>query len=117
MQDYLQPPSYCPDAIATDVGWINPRNGELLISVRNLRQKIAQKEEVVVREDYRSPTQKILDAMTEQLVGQTLVDDRSETQKVLDAITEQQISDTIQETVKRGRGRPKKVKEEENEQM
>lgn len=37
----LQPPEYCPDALATDVGWINPANGELLVLVKNLRQQIA----------------------------------------------------------------------------
>ena len=38
----LNPPVYCPDALATDVGWINPKNGEILVLVKNLRAKIAQ---------------------------------------------------------------------------
>lgn len=113
MQDYLTPPVYCPDAIATDVGWINPKNGELLVSVRNLRQKIAEQEKVEQykrehtpsetervlerlteittqqkQEDDRSETQRILDALTARTVAQTQVDDRSDTQKALDALTE-----------------------------
>lgn len=35
-------PDYCPDAIATDTGWVNPRNGELLVAVKQLKQKIAE---------------------------------------------------------------------------
>lgn len=113
MQEILKPPVYCPDAIATDVGWINPKNGELLISVRNLRQKIAEQERVEQfkrentpsetervlerlteisiqqkQEDDRSPTQRILDQLTERTVQQTQQDERSETQKALDTLTE-----------------------------
>ena len=128
MQDFLKPPSYCPDAIATDVGWISPKTGELLISVRNLRQLIKDKEhlnnvnqeynqdspsdlQVMLdklttytisqpKEDERSVTQTILDKMTESLPDKE--DDRTDTQKILDSMTEQQEK-------KRGRGRPKKT--------
>lgn len=127
MQDFLKPPSYCPDAIATDVGWISPKTGELLISVRNLRQLIKDKEQLdndiqeytqdspsdlqvtldkltaytisQPKEDERSVTQTILDKMTESLPDKE--DDRTDTQKILDSMTEQQEK-------KRGRGRPKK---------
>lgn len=123
MQDFLKPPSYCPDAIATDVGWISPKTGELLISVRNLRQRIKDNEQppeyieespsdlqVMLdklttytisqpKEDERSVTQKILDNMTSNLPQKE--DDRTDTQKILDTMTEQQEK-------KRGRGRPKK---------
>ena len=34
------PPSYCPGAIATDNGWVNPKNGELLVAIKNLSTKI-----------------------------------------------------------------------------
>lgn len=90
--DYLQPPSYCPDALATDVGWINPKNGELLISVKNLRQKLAErdrfiKQQEVAREDDRSTTQKILDELTAKTINQPPVDDRTDTQKILDHLS------------------------------
>ena len=163
MIDYLQPPTYCPDALATDVGWINPKNGELLVAVRNLRQKLSDKaaRKQYVREhtpseteqilekltfhtianpvpEETSTTQKILDHMTANLVPDTF--EVSTTQKVLDAITEAQNSVIIEEQgknltlaisdgvdvkenfpgshpetpqpQKRGRGRPKKVKKE-----
>lgn len=128
MQDFLKPPTYCPDAIATDVGWISPKTGELLISVRNLRQLIKDKEQLNnVNQEYiqdspsdlqvmldklttytisqpkvdeRSVTQTILDKMTESLPDKE--DDRTDTQKILDSMTEQQEK-------KRGRGRPKKT--------
>lgn len=90
--DYLQPPSYCPDALATDVGWINPKNGELLISVKNLRQKLAErdrfiKQQEAERVDDRSTTQKILDDLTAKTIAQPRVDDRSPTQKILDHLS------------------------------
>jgi len=94
--DYLNPPEYCPDALATDVGWINPKNGELLISVKNLRQKIADRDQQIARvvakkaEDDRSTTQKILDDLTAKTIAEPRVDDRSETQKILDAMSSAQ---------------------------
>jgi len=36
----LTPPEYCPDALATDVGWINPKNGEILVIVKDLRNRL-----------------------------------------------------------------------------
>jgi len=115
MQDVLKPPVYCPDALATDVGWINPKNGELLIAVKNLRQRIAEQTKAVEYqrendktetqkildavvdaskakpvEDQRSDTQKALDALTEKLVARPKDDERSETQKALDTLTEKQ---------------------------
>lgn len=90
MEDYLNPPQYCPDALATDVGWINPRNGELLVSIRNLRQKLAERDAAkvsvaVVREDERSDTQKILDKLTASLPERE--NQKSVTERLLDSIT------------------------------
>lgn len=92
MHDILTPPVYCPDAIATDVGWINPKNGELLVTVRNLRQRIAEQALAVElkREDIKSETEKVLEQLTLITVTQSPVDDRSTTQKILDDLTEEQ---------------------------
>lgn len=92
MHDILTPPVYCPDAIATDVGWINPKNGELLVTVRNLRQRIAEQALAVglKREDIKSETEKVLEQLTLITVTQPPVDDRSTTQKILDDLTEEQ---------------------------
>ena len=84
MENLLKPPSYCPDALATDVGWINPKNGEVLVLVKNLRKKIA-------------------DSKTEVL---TSVDEPvtiTETVPVVEAQV------TEEAPVKRGRGRPRKT--------
>ena len=34
-------PKYCPDAIPTISGWVNPKTNELLVSVRNLKSRLA----------------------------------------------------------------------------
>lgn len=129
MQDYLKPPHYCPEALATDIGWINPRNGELLVSVRNLRQKIADansgKTIQYKREDIPTPTEKLLNALTQHTIAQPKVDDRTQMHKFLDKLTEttkpsddlkshtvkvlDKLSEqTIKPIEKRGRGRPRK---------
>ena len=88
MQDILKPPTYCPDALATDVGWINPRNGELLVSVRNLRQKLAQQTVVEYkREDNPDSMVNLLDRVTAHAATQPKADERTETVKALDALT------------------------------
>lgn len=37
-----KPPLYCPNAIATDTGWVNPKTGELLVAIRHLDTKIRE---------------------------------------------------------------------------
>lgn len=89
--DILKPPVYCPNAIVTEAGWVNPKTGELLIAVRNLRQRIDEQALAVQhkREDNKSETEKILDRLTEITLAQQKVDDHSDTQKALDKLTEQ----------------------------
>lgn len=38
--DTKTPPRYAPDAVATNLGWMNPRTGELLVSANNLDNPI-----------------------------------------------------------------------------
>lgn len=89
--DILKPPAYCPNAIVTEAGWVNPKTGELLIAVRNLHKRIIEQNLIVQhkREDIKSETEKILDRLTEITLAQQKVDDRSDTQKALDRLTEQ----------------------------
>lgn len=88
MQDILKPPTYCPDALATDVGWINPKNGELLVSVRNLRQKLAQREIIEYkREETQDSMVNLLDRVTEHASSQPKIDERTDTVKALDALS------------------------------
>ena len=95
--DILKPPVYCPNAIVTDAGWVNPKTGELLIAVRNLRQRIDEQALASQhnREDNKSETEKILDRLTEITLAQQKVDDRSDTQKALDKLTDQAVEPII----------------------
>lgn len=34
------PPVYAPNAVATNLGWVNPVTGELLVSVKDLKDRI-----------------------------------------------------------------------------
>ena len=34
-------PRWAPNAVATDKGWVDPETGELLVSLKNLKSKIA----------------------------------------------------------------------------
>jgi len=75
-------PHYCKDAVATELGWINPITKELLVSVRNLKSKLkietrilnkAKKmennEEPKVRKEYtRKP--KVIGEVTESKLPQ-----------------------------------------------
>lgn len=38
--DTKTPPRHAPDAVATNLGWMNPRTGELLVSATNLDNPI-----------------------------------------------------------------------------
>ena len=95
----LEKPSYCPDAIATDSGWVNPRNGELLVSIRNLPEKIKnlqhKKIEVVT----------VVAETTKEQVDKNFEIGKSQDMTVL------QISDgvVIEDQPKKRAGRPKKI--------
>lgn len=57
MSTYLRSkPRWCPTAIATEQGWVNSLNGELLVSHRGLKSKIdaetiSQVQEVEIQEE------------------------------------------------------------------
>ena len=74
--DILKPPAYCQTAIATDAGWVNPKTGELLVIVRNLRQRIAEQALAVEfkREDVKSETERVLEQITNAIVAEQSVD-------------------------------------------
>lgn len=38
---YETPPNWCKNAIPTVYGWVNPENGELLISIRGLKNPVS----------------------------------------------------------------------------
>ena len=86
-QQRITPPAYCPDALATDVGWISPKTGELLVSIKNLRAKLAQNQPEYVRDIPTNNFNVLLDAITENTQNQPAEDQRSPTQKMLDELT------------------------------
>jgi hypothetical protein len=43
-------PTWCPTAIATDRGWMNPSTGEILVSHKNLKSKLAAEQAITVQE-------------------------------------------------------------------
>ena len=113
MQDILKPPTYCPDALATDVGWINPRNGELLVTVRNLRQKLAQQTVVEYkREDNPDSMVNLLDRVTAHAATQPKSDERTETVKALDALTDALTKSAEIVTIREGKSLALEVKDD-----
>ncbi len=100
-------PSYCPDAIATDTGWVNPRTGELLVAIRHLDSKIRHLS-VSNIEQVRELDAKIdvVQPFTEQLS----IDEERDTIKnhILSIDEPLAVEEQIPSTPAR-RGRPKKV--------
>ena len=50
MNSRSNPPSWCPEAVATSRGWCHPKTGELLVAIRGLEIKAAKVEAPVVEE-------------------------------------------------------------------
>ena len=40
--NYLSPPNWAPNSIATEFGWVNPKTGELLVSIKNLPNQVKE---------------------------------------------------------------------------
>ena len=40
--NYLKPPNWCPQCIATQNGWYDPLGRELLVCVKNLNTKLGE---------------------------------------------------------------------------
>ena len=98
----LTPPKWAPHAIATDRGWEDPKTGEIYISLRGLKTLIEQKTLSVALE---------IEPPIETPVENTFVDIIvSPTPKVdTEVAAGEEVSVSIEEPVKRSRGRPKKV--------
>ncbi len=75
-------PVYCPQAVATERGWVDPRNGELLVTYKNLKTIIDNMppEQPEVKPDMsdQSMTQKILDSLYTQPVSEPDVESQNE---------------------------------------
>lgn len=116
MNEILKPPIYCPHAVATDSGWVNPKTGELLIAIRGLISKIEEsklatqyQETLPVIEISVDPTPED-PIMEEPELPETLqiVDDIQGKKLTLAIVDEIGFDDTVNKP--KQRGRPKKVK-------
>ena len=94
MNKLLHPPTYCPDALATDIGWINPKNGEILVLVRDLRKKLEMK---ALEEQTVLVNKPILEDVVVETIETPIVDTPS--MEIVDPTV----------VVKRRAGRPRKV--------
>ena len=101
--DTLTPPSYCPDAIATDVGWINPANGELLVLVKNLRQQIANRNSDLALAAKNAEDAKVIAELT-SVEETAIIKESSVPCEPPDGIA----TDVNGQPAKRKRGRPRK---------
>lgn len=107
----LTPPKWAPYAVATERGWVNPKTGELLISLKGLKSKIEAENPTVVLD---------LETTKECFVDTTFVEiETEERHTTIEIIIEpspegsmatvEPISEETKLVVeKRGRGRPRK---------
>ena len=92
----MTPPKWALNAVATEQGWVNPRTGEILVSIRGLKSKIEamQQPPSVVVLDIKSP---------EECNVETTQFEITTTPALENSIINQEVSE------KKGRGRPKKI--------
>ena len=119
----LKPPVYCPSAIATDAGWINPKSGELLIVVRDLKRRI---EEAELGAKYKTENQPVIIEPKIELIAQDTVKDIviEDEPEGVNSVTLERVGNVltleikedvaVEESIKKPkqRGRPKKQTKE-----
>lgn len=99
-----KPPSYCPDAIATDTGWVNPNTGELLVAIRHLDSKIREYQSL------NTDQSKQIDASSEDIVVVNNTEVIDSTPKNHSLSIDDNVEIAEQFPTKRGRGRPKTIR-------
>lgn len=110
-----KPPSYCPNAIATDTGWVNPKTGELLVAIRHLDTKI--------KESTKGDTEQVRELDDKVNIVQPVIEEEltveEEPVKLRDHVltVEESINVDEQFPGTKRPGRPKKQKEIKNEQV
>lgn len=92
----LTPPKWAPYAIATEQGWVHPKTGELLVSLKGLKSRIEKEQPATVVLE--------IETTPECPVENTFVEITTEESTTVYPISEE--TETIPE--KKGRGRPKK---------
>lgn len=97
MYNNFAPPKWAPSAIATDQGWVNPKTGELLISLKGLKTRI-EMNKPSVELDIKVPDECPIETAFVKLTIE-------ETPEVSNEVKEEPV--VVIE--KRGKGRPKKI--------
>jgi len=108
-------PTYCPNAIATDKGWVDPKTGELLVLFRGLKSLILdtknnpkpnQKEpEILIEVIPEFENTEILQDTPIEALESTPVESKEESNPEVPETKE-----IVPEAPKKKRGRPAKVK-------
>ena len=88
----LKPPPYCPNALPTANGWVDPKSNELVVYVKNL----------LLRMQNELPHQ-----FPEKHVGASIPVEVIQEPKAA-SNTESEHQTSIEQPVRRGRGRPRK---------
>lgn len=110
----LMPPRYCPDAIPTPRGWVHPRTGELLVSMKGLNVAALQNKPVSVAELIAEVKAEAV-PVVEPVVEEVTEDEEVIKDPISGAILAPEASDEVEpeqstEPVKRKGGRPPKAK-------
>lgn len=108
----LTPPKWAPNAVATEQGWVDPKTGELLISLRGLKSKIEKEKPSIILEIESSmecsTDTTFVEITTEKPTEVINIEPTSEGT----AVTLEPVSKETEEIKvvpeKKGRGRPKK---------
>lgn len=116
----LTPPKWAPYAIATERGWVHPKTGELLISLKGLKSRIEKEQLDAVVLEIETPTECPVEntfvEITTEDPATAVIEIIAEPSSEGSVATVDPISEEIKESEvipeKRGRGRPKKNQNE-----
>lgn len=115
----LTPPKWAPYAVATEQGWVHPKTGEILISLKGLKSRIEKEQPSIVLE-IETPVDcpventfvEITTEESHEVIEDAFVQIDTEPSFEGSVATLEPVSEDIKETEvvveKRGRGRPKK---------
>lgn len=109
------PPRWAPYAIATERGWVDPKTGELLISLKGLKSRIEKEHPPVVLEietPKECPVENtFVEISTEEPAAVIQITSEPSSKGAIDPVSEE-IKEIEVIPEKKGRGRPKKNQNE-----
>lgn len=99
----LTPPKWAPYAIATERGWVHPKTGELLVSLKGLKSRIEKEQPAAVVLEIE-PT---VECQVENAFIEITTNSGSEDSKTELAPAPEELKEIEPVLEKKGRGRPK----------